>query len=163
MLCSYDCIITLMLAVAGLHTLTIPCLLDPSILRYEAFKFELLSNRVYTIYTCTSTCRCTSTHTPTHLPIHPCMHTLKVTCTQHKCMCMYTSINHTSICTQCTHVYKQVHVQEYAYLHIIITSIKSTLRIADTLVHRPLSFIRRVSFIWVLGLYHLQFVLQSLL
>ena len=37
--------------------------------------------------------------------------------------------------------------------------ILSTLRIADTLVHRPLSFIRRVSLIQVLGLYHLQFML----
>ena len=37
--------------------------------------------------------------------------------------------------------------------------VQSTLRIADPLVHRPLSFIRRVSFIEVLGLYHLQFML----
>ena len=31
--------------------------------------------------------------------------------------------------------------------------IQSTLGIADTLVHRPLSFIRRVSFVQVLGIY----------
>ena len=42
---------------------------------------------------------------------------------------------------------------------IIFKYVQSTLRIADTLVHRPLSFIWRVSFIRVVELYHLQFVL----
>ena len=47
-------------------------------------------------------------------------------------------------------------------LFLVGSVIQSILRIADTLVHRPLLFIWRMSFIQVLGLYHLLFARDNI-